>query len=233
MHNLKKFIFFINRIKNLCYRQYYKFVSAKVKFTKIYYTNAWGGKNSVSGRGSDSDQTAMISKEIPILIKKLKAKTLLDASCGDFLWMQYVIRNTNVQYIGADIVKELIENNQKKYSRENIEFQKLDIIKDTIPYADIILCRDCLVHFSFKDISSVLKNFKQSQSKYLLTTTFTNHTNNKNITTGYWRPINLQFPPLNFPEPLTTINEECTECDSEYSDKSLGLWKLKDINVRN
>ncbi len=39
-------------------------------FTAIYKTNYWGSKESISGAGSASDQTAIIVKEIGLLIKK-------------------------------------------------------------------------------------------------------------------------------------------------------------------
>jgi hypothetical protein len=46
---------------------------------------------------------------------------------------------------------------------------------------------------------------------------------------GKWRPLNMQLPPFNFPNPICIINEKCTEGEGEFKDKSLGLWRLKDI----
>src|SRR5262249_226159 len=104
-----------------------------------------------------------------------------------------------------------------------------DVTSDKLPGADIILSRDLLVHLSFRDIAAALENFKQSMSEYLLTTTFPRTTRNIDILSGDWRPINLQLPPFNFPEPLRLINENCTEHGGRYADKSLGLWKLDDL----
>ena len=39
-------------------------------FTGIYENNAWGGKDSVSGTGSDVYQTKIIAKELPNLFDK-------------------------------------------------------------------------------------------------------------------------------------------------------------------
>jgi hypothetical protein len=36
-------------------------------FTQIYSGNAWGGKDSVSGAGSDVYQTRIITQELPVL----------------------------------------------------------------------------------------------------------------------------------------------------------------------
>jgi hypothetical protein len=105
----------------------------------------------------------------------------------------------------------------------------MDITKIIPSKVDLILCRDCLFHLSYKDIFSALKNFKKSKSRFLLTTTFTNRTKNRNIFSGGWRPINLELPPFNLPRPVKIINENCTEADGKYSDKSLGLWNLESI----
>lgn len=196
-------------------------------FNKIYQHNSWGDKESVSGTGSNLEQTAVIREEIPVLLGRLGAASLLDIPCGDFYWMKEV--DIRVQYTGGDIVPALISANQRKYSSETRTFALLDLLKDRLPRADVVLCRDCLIHFSFKDAAAAIRNLKTSGSTYLLTTTFTNCTKNRDIKTGDGRHINLQLPPFNFPEPIIVLNEGCTECGSKDSDKSLALWKLTDI----
>ena len=199
-------------------------------FTKFYYNNSFGGQDSISGPGSNLIQTSVIRQEIPTLLKEINAKSLLDAPCGDFHWMKEIKQNLE-KYIGIDIVPELITRNQINYNCETREFITLDITKDNLPKVDIILCRDCLVHFSFKDIISTISNFKKSKSKYLITTTFTGLQKNRNIITGQWRPINLQISPFNLLEPIKIIDEKYTGECGKFSDKSLGLWKLDDISL--
>jgi hypothetical protein len=96
----------------------------------------------------------------------------------------------------------------------------------------LILCRDCLVHFSFDDIFKALNNLRASGSRFLLTTTFPTRQENQPIPTGKWRPLNLERAPFFLPPPLTILNEGCTENGGEYADKSLGLWQLDDVNRR-
>ena len=79
-------------------------------FSEIYSNNSWGDTESVSGPGSSLAQTAVIRRELPILLKKIDAESLLDAPCGDYNWMKYTELNLD-KYIGADIVPELIINN--------------------------------------------------------------------------------------------------------------------------
>ena len=62
-----------------------------------------------------------------------------------------------------------------------------------------------------------------------MTTNFFERSTNQDISTGSWRTINLCKPPFNFPEPLLTILENCTEGDNQFSDKSLSLWELSKI----
>jgi len=79
---------------------------------------------------------------------------------------------SGITYIGADIVNELVNKNYYKYDEE---FMTLDITKDKLPRVDVVFVRDCLVHFSNKDIYKALKNIYKSGAKYLLTTTFPEH----------------------------------------------------------
>lgn len=197
-------------------------------FTDIYNKNGFNGKDSVSGPGSDLYQTRIIAKELPNLFKVLNISTMLDLPCGDFYWMK-TLDLIDINYIGADIVNDLIQKNTKQYGRENLHFQNLDLLKDRLPKVDLIFTRDCLVHLSFEDIFRALDNICKSQSEYFLTTTFTERIHNHDIKTGQWRTINLELAPFFLPTPLKVINEGCTENDSIYSDKALGLWKISDI----
>jgi hypothetical protein len=197
-------------------------------FTGIYENNAWGGKDSVSGTGSDVHQTKIIAKELPNLFDKYNISTILDIPCGDFHWMNKVDLNS-VDYIGADIVKELIQKNSEMFAGEHIRFQRLNLIEDNLPKVDLVFCRDCLVHLSFADISLALDNIRKSESEYLLTTTFTGRKDNGDITTGQWRILNLQMPPFDLPKPQKVILEGCSEEGDTYKDKALGLWKIADI----
>lgn len=204
-----------------------KRMSTEEIFTEILENNAWKGANSASGPGSDLDQTKTLIEELPLLLSKLGVSTMLDVPCGDFYWMKFLdLKNT--KYIGADIVRELICQN-KKYESRKISFVHADLLRDELPRADLVLCRDCLVHFSFADIDRALRNIRRSSSEYLLTTTYPDICQNSDIITGGWRALNLQLEPFNLPAPLHVIVEGCTERSGTVRDKSLGLWKVKDI----
>jgi len=196
-------------------------------FNLIYKKNYWKGKDSISGIGSSEQQTQIVRRELDKIIQREDVQSILDLPCGDFFWMSK-INLKDVNYIGGDIVNELIEINNKKFARSGLTFKKINIVEDELPSMDLIFCRDCLVHFSFEDIFAALENICNSGSKYLLTTTFTERDTNENILTGLWRPLNLLKPPFNFPSPIFLFNEKCTE-EGNYYDKSMGFWKIDDL----
>ncbi len=194
--------------------------SSEDRFTSIYKNNYWSEKN-VSGRGSWSEETVSgngstlkytenLRKELPNIFSHYKVENIFDAPCGDFNWMQHLLLAINVQYIGGDIVRPLIDGLNKKYSNPKISFIHIDLINDVLPKSDLMICRDCLFHLSFDDTKSVLKNFVNSGTSYLLTTTHkkTDYFLNKDIHTGDFRMIDLFSAPYNFPcTPLAAIDD--------------------------
>ena len=200
------------------------------RFSAIYRGNEFGGEESRSGGGSSLAQTAAIRTAIPALLSDLSVRVLLDVPCGDFHWMQHV-QLPDTKYVGGDVVKELVDENCRRYAGRAREFVCLDIARDQLPPADLILCRDCLVHLPFEQSLAVLRNFRRSGAHYALITTFPNTTENVDLgMRGMWRPLNLNAPPFNLPAPLRLIVEGCTEAGGAYRDKSLGLWELSKIN---
>jgi hypothetical protein len=196
-------------------------------FTDIYRGNKWVGTDSVSGPGSGLWRTRIVRNKLTNLCRCFAVRSMLDIPCGDFHWMKHVDLD-GVDYTGADIVADLIRANGQ-YEAPNIRFLKLNLIEDRLPKVDLVFCRDCLVHLSFRDALAALHAICSSGSTYLLTTTFTSRPRNCNIVTGQWRPLNLEVLPFSFPPPLQTINEERYEDEGEFSDKSLGLWRVEDI----
>jgi glycosyltransferase involved in cell wall biosynthesis len=206
-------------------------ISLQDKFTNVYRYNLFEGSESRSGEGSDLVQTEVIRQAIPKLIKNYNIASFLDAPCGDWYWMCNVKLGVK-KYIGVDIVQEMIDKNNKTYGNDITSFQKLDLVTDQIPKTDLIFSRDCLVHLNYEHIFKILKSFKKSGATYLLTTTFTNRIENSDLYDNmFWRTLNMQKHPFNFPAPLVLINENCTEDKGNYNDKCLGLWLLKDISL--
>lgn len=197
-------------------------------FSPFYTENLWGDSESRSGPGSNHTRTTKLRRELPILLQDIGARTLLDAPCGDFNWM----KDTNLGldlYFGVDVIPDLITRNRRLYGDVRTQFVLLDLTRDWLPDADVILCRDCFVHFSYGHIAAALKNFKRTRSTYLLTNTYNEWRRNENIRTGDFRHLNLLLPPFNFPPPLREIDEKYPEEHEEFFGKTLGLWRLEDL----
>ena len=209
---------------NKWYFRRYQGRSPEDIFSDIYDRNRWNSSESRSGTGSETTQTQTLVAALPQLFKKYDVKSVLDIPCGDWNWMAAVDLD-GINYLGADIIDKLIQENNQRFQRDVVRFERMDILLDQLPGKDLIICRDCLVHFSYRDIYQALNNLYRSGATYLLTTTFPEKSN-IDIPTGGWRPINLNSPPFNFQTPLLVINENCTEGNGRYQDKSLGLWKL-------
>jgi SAM-dependent methyltransferase len=201
-------------------------------FSTLYRRNSWGNNGSVSGDGSDLTQTTTIRTAIAKVTAELGIRTVLDAPCGDYYWMREVAMDLS-SYVGADIVPDLVESNQRRYGTPTVSFAVLDITKDELPQVDLILCRDCLVHLPLQAAVSALRNFVKSGSKYLLATTYPGllKKNDQLLITGNWRPLDLQLPPFSLPEPIRVLNEGCTHKD-DYREKSLGLWELAQVQIQ-
>ena len=201
------------------------------RFQRIFEENAWGNSESISGEGSNLERTKVVRAKLPALLARHNVRSILDAPCGDFYWMKEVPLG-EIQYIGADIVPEIIERDVEWYGGPKRRFVLCDLVSDPLPNADLILCRDCLVHLPYAETRAAVANFQKSGAIWLLTTTFTERNENRDIEIGDWRPINLERPPYNFPQPVDVINEESDEVDEElgaFPDKSLALWRLADL----
>ena len=199
------------------------------RFERIHETNLWGADTSVSGVGSELDATAAIRERLPGLLKELGVRSMLDAPCGDYRWMASLKLDLD-RYVGMDIVPSIIEALQQRYRDDgHRSFLMSDITRDPLPHCDLILSRDCLVHFSFATLRRAVGNLKASGAVWLLATTFPELARNDDIEDADWRPLNFEIAPLNWPAPIEIINERCTEAGGAYADKSLALWRLSDL----
>lgn len=210
-------------LKKLISKLKIKFGSRRTIFTEFYKNNVWGSAESISGPGSELKYTANIISQMPDLLKKYNIRSINDAPCGDFNYMKEIDLN-GIQYTGFDIVEELVVQNNNTYKKAGLNFRHFDVVGTILPKADLILSRDMLIHFSFSDAFKTIENFKQSDSKYLLTNTYPDIKANVDIKTGSWRPINLLLEPYSFNKPIAIIEEYTS---STHGSKQLALFELK------
>lgn len=201
--------------------------NTKLIFEDIYKKNKWGNSESLSGPSSTLCRTVEIRKNIPLFLTKYSIYNLLDAPCGDLNWMSKLIEEGIFKkYTGIDIVQDIIKINSLKFKKSNVNFLCIDIIRDSLPDADVMLCRDCLFHFSYSDFWLFIENFCKSNISYLLTTTHHNFGGfvNKDISTGNWKWMDLVAEPYLLPDPIDSI--------ADGSDRQLCLWSKSQLFER-
>jgi hypothetical protein len=199
------------------------------RFERIQRTNLWGAATSVSGLGSEDRATAGIRETLPGFLQRLGARSLLDAPCGDAGWIGSM--QLEIDYTGIDIVPSLIAANSARAARGELRgrFLVADITRDSLPRCDLILCRDCLVHLSFRNTARAISRFRASGAQFLLVTTFPEWEDNRDCEDGDWRALNMTKPPFDWPAPRGLIDERCEEGGGGWRDKSLGLWRLDEL----
>jgi SAM-dependent methyltransferase len=179
------------------------------RFAAIYTKGVWlNGRpsGSRSGFGSELGSTQLVRKRLPELLDSLGTRVILDVGCGDFTWMKEVSLPCN--YIGADIVGPVIEENSRLYASESRKFQVLDATRDPLPAADTILCREVMIHLSFADIWRLIDNVRASGASFFVATNDVEIRLNADIISGDFRPLNLCKGPFRFPEPLLSLSDD-------------------------
>lgn len=205
-------------------------------FESVYKNNVWTSGESRSGKGSELWYTKRLIEELPGALHKLGVSRLLDVPCGDFNWMKEVDL-AGVEYIGGDIVSELVEENAAKYGSESRKFVVLDIVGDVLPSADLLLVRDCFIHFSNDLVLQSLKNIVRSEIRYLGLSTLPEkyypglvNVDLDRAQDGVnfeYRPIKFEAAPYSFPPPLMEI-EDGIEGAAHWR-TNIGVWEVDTI----
>jgi len=124
-------------------------------------------------------------------------------------------------YFGYDIVPDLVADLRQRFAGERkMNFSVADIVTDTLPECDAILCRDCLTHLPLDAVLMALQHFRQSGARYLIATT-TPGGRNQWKPSGYWHAIDLRAAPFDLPEPRLSF--------VEGGGKYLGVWAMDDL----
>jgi len=186
------------------------------------------------GPGSDGE---LVKKSGTIefinnIIKKYKIKSISDCPCGLFEnWMRFVDL-TNVKYTGYDINDLAIERNKK--NNPDLSFFEFDIVDDKLPYADLVICRDCLFHLPDSFVLGAIENFYNSGSAYLLATDYSWVEVNTDLTKEElelecgFRFINLEIKPFNLGSTIEIHNEEVWREYEGGHNRQMALWRLKE-----
>jgi SAM-dependent methyltransferase len=135
-------------------------------FQTIYKNRLWGDdaqSKFFSGVGSRGDAVFTYVEKMSALIQRYATElgrppVVVDLGCGDFqVGAALLSKLPDIEYIGCDIVPELITHNNKAFGADRISFRSIDIVLDPLPAGDICLVRQVFQHLSNKEISTILK----------------------------------------------------------------------------
>ena len=141
-------------------------------FTETYTHNKWGSSESRSGFGSNLAYTEWVRKLIVELIEDKGVHTIWDCSCGDWNWMKE-ISDRLPNYIGNDIVEDIVKINTEKFGGEKIRFQSGDMLFGLRELGDssidLILCRHTLEHLPSYYAIEVVREIRRVAKRALIT----------------------------------------------------------------
>jgi hypothetical protein len=139
-------------------------------FTATYKRNEWGGTPGTfySGDGTHHPDSLIYINKVREFISQKGIRSIFEIGCGDFHISGQIIKGLQVNYLGGDVVEDLIRYNQKHFQTETIKFQKLNAVADSLPKADLIIIRQVLQHLSNEHVSTILS--KISHFKHALIT---------------------------------------------------------------
>ena len=184
-------------------------------FTNIYINDTWnmGQNETKSGLGSTIQFTENIRTKLIDFIKEKNINNMIDTICGEWNWMK-LIKNDLCNYIGIDIVKDIVDQNNKLYSNNKIKFIHTDFLtfikNQNDCSVDLILCRHTLEHLPSEYNINFLNECKRV-CKYLFVTGYNdNNKLNSELPESIYRPINLKLEPY-----LNILN---SYYDSEFYD---------------
>ena len=159
----------------------------------------------------------------------------------------FLSSRSDVEYTGYDIVEANINNHREKFRDTDWKFEVHDIVTDPINISyDLILSRHTTMHLSMSDVVKVIRNFVDSPSKFLITTSFPNEkvrSDGRSIVNvpfqlnkkldvdkkGRYRPLNLYLEPFYLPPPI------CHTPDAHHTNgyyDYIMLWDLSTISLQ-
>lgn len=171
-------------------------MSLEERFTRIFTSNAWGSQETPCGPGSTLEACAAIIEKLPVWLDLHSVRSIVDLGCGDFHWMSQVDLE-DIEYDGYDIVKEAVEA-ASKHAASNIAFHHADILTMQIPKADLVVCKDVLIHLPDADALALLQSTRSSGSRLLASTTSPGWNNGFRVgmKPGEFSPIDLEAEPF-------------------------------------
>lgn len=144
-------------------------------FTEIYKNNMWGGEEGEfwSGSGSHNEQIDGYAIIIASFIKQNNINQIIEIGCGDFYVTKNVLAHLNetkhnYNYVGYDIVKDLISKNKMQFESQNVKFFCKDSCTQNILSGELLIIRQVLQHLDNESIEKIVNKF--NNYKFIIVT---------------------------------------------------------------
>ena len=175
-------------------------------FREIYNSRHWGNDNEEmyngsSGPGSEIWYNIEYIQFLQNFIITNHIQNVVDLGSGNCKCLKIIYDNLNINYVGYDVYKEVIDynielNSNNKYSFIHSDFfkNKHDIVK-----ADLCIIKDVLMHWKLSSIYEFMDYIVDSNKfKYILIINCCNQIedNTDVITNGNFRALSANYLPL-------------------------------------
>lgn len=167
-------------------------------FTAVYRDNLWNNPESRSGWGSTltgANGTERIRTAIEEIITEFEVSSIVDVPCGDLNWLSAVDLG-GAEYLGVDVVPELIARNREVHGSDRMRFACEDLTAWVPPPVDLVIVRDLLIHLTNDQALASLANVVASGARLLLVSDYARVRRNADTFTGGLRLHNLLQPPF-------------------------------------
>ena len=160
-------------------------------FSDIYARGVWRGG---SGAGSDVANALLYAAYLQHLIRQRGTGRIVDLGCGDWRFTKHIDLG-DCDYIGVDIVSDVVARNTATHGTARIQFVCADVTTFQSPSCDLLLCKDVLQHLSHANVAAVLARLTTAKTA-LLTNDF--HPVNRDCNDGDTRPLDPTVTPFSF-----------------------------------
>jgi 2-polyprenyl-3-methyl-5-hydroxy-6-metoxy-1,4-benzoquinol methylase len=127
------------------------------EFEAVYRLGGFDGAGS--GVGSSPKYCWDYVTALQSFLTYHDVRSVLDVGCGDWQFSQH-IDWTGIKYTGMDVVREVIDENRRKFEDVRTRFIYGDALVDELPPADLLIVKDVIHHLKHKDVQRLVDRSK-------------------------------------------------------------------------
>jgi hypothetical protein len=167
-------------------------------FLRIYDRGGWWGLGS--GPGTSPRYNRPFLDFLTDFITSAHIRSIVDYGCGDWtMFSKYEFGE--VDYLGIDVVKSVVEKNRQRYARRRVEFRSALPLSQETCSADLLLMKDVLLHLPNGQCADFL-DYARSRFRFgIFVNGMRSHEAevNEEIEIGGYRPVDIAKPPFALP----------------------------------